>query len=309
MAEFFLDDQVVHAYWDNSLRPRLIVRPGDTITVECRDASDGQIGPHDDESVLAETDFSRIHPLTGPIVVEGASPGDSLEIEILDLQHKGWGWNAIRPGFGLLKEDFSEPYLHHWKMIEGRCLFRDGSEGVEIPFRPFCGVLGVAPHSPGRFDTTPPRKVGGNLDIKSLGPGATLWLPVEVPGALFSVGDCHAAQGDGEVCGNGIEAPMMVTVRLNLRRGEALPRPHFLAPPTPMSESEYYATTAHGPDLYENAKLAIRQMIDHIHKEYALSENEAYILCSVAVDLRISQIVNEPDWLVSAYLPVGIFDT
>lgn len=308
MAEHYLDDSVVHAFWDNAHPPRLEIDPGDVVVFETREASDQQIAPESTAEVLLTLDFARIHPLTGPVYVKGAEPGDALEVEILELKHKGWGWNAVIPGFGLLADDFTEPYLHHWKLEGEVCYFKEGSN-IQVPYEPFCGVMGVAPREPGRLSTIPPRENGGNVDIRHLVPGAKLWLPVWVEGALFSCGDCHAAQGDGEVCGSGIESPMTVTLRFNLVKGANLRELQFQTP-SPLTKADsqgYYVTTAHGPDLFVNAQNAIRYMLDHLEKEYGLTRQEGYVLCSAAVDLKISEIVDAPNWIVSAYLPLSIF--
>lgn len=308
MAKYHLDDSIVHASWNNALEPRLKIAPGDTVGFECREASDGQITPESGADVLANLDFGPIHPLTGPVYVEGAEPGDALQVDVLDLQHKGWGWNAVIPGFGLLAEDFPDPYLHHWRLEGEECHFGNGS-GIRVPYEPFCGVMGVAPAEAGELDTIPPRANGGNIDIRGLVPGATVWFPVWAPGALFSTADCHAAQGDGEVSGTGIETPTTVRLRFDVVKDANLRELQFKAP-SPLTKADsdgYFATTAHGPDLYENAQNAIRYMIEHLGREYGLSPSEAYVLCSAAVDLKISEIVDAPNWIVSAYLPLSIF--
>src|SRR6185503_15062405 len=252
--------------------------------------------------------FEPIHPLTGPVYVEGAEPGDALEVEIMSLQHKGWGWNAVIPGFGLLGEEFTTPYLHHYKMEGEVCYF---SEKIQIPYEPHCGVMGVAPREPGRLNTIPPRENGGNIDIRHLTPGARVMFPVLVPGALFSCGDCHSAQGDGEVNGTGIESPMTVTLRFQVLKGANIPELRFITPPgkklTVTDEAGYFVTTAHGPDLFKDAQQAVRYMIDHIASEYSMTREQAYCLCGAAVDLKISEIVDAPNWIVSAYLPLSIF--
>ncbi len=308
MSEHYLDDSIVHAFWDRSLAPRLEIDPGDTVVFECREASDRQITPDSISSDLNSLDFGPIHPLTGPVYVNGAEPGDALEVEVLDLQHKGWGWNGVIPGFGLLADDFAESYLHHWKLEGTNCLFDSGSD-IVVPFEPFCGVMGVAPAEQGQLDTIPPRRNGGNLDIRGLGVGAKLWLPVLAAGALFSTADCHAAQGDGEVSGTGIESPMTVTLRFNLKKNANLQELQFTTP-SPLTRADsagYFVTTAHGPDLFANAQNALRYMLDHIVAEYGLSPEKAYVLASAAVDLKISEIVDAPNWIVSAYLPLSIF--
>lgn len=307
MAEHYLDDGEVHAFWDRDLAPRLTIEAGDTVSFACREASDRQITPESTSEDLLEVDFDPIHPLTGPVFIDGTEPGDALQIEILNLEHQGWGWNATMPGFGLLADDFPDPYLHHWTLEGESCIFREGF--IEVPYEPFCGVMGVAPSEAGRLDTIPPRRNGGNIDIRGLVPGATVWMPVLVEGALFSTADCHAAQGDGEVCGTGIESPMEVTLRFDVIKGANLDELRFETP-SPLTRADsggYFATTAHGPDLLENSKNAIRYMIAHLGREYGLTPAEAYVLCSAAVDLKISEIVDAPNWIVSAYLPKSIF--
>jgi acetamidase/formamidase len=242
------------------------------------------------------------------VFVQGAEPGDALEVEVLRLKHKGWGWNAVLPGFGLLADDFREPYLHHYALTRAGCVFR---KDIVIPYEPFCGVMGVAPREPGRLTTIPPRDNGGNIDIRHLTPGAKLYLPVLVTGALFSCGDCHAAQGDGEVNGTGIESPMSVSLRFRVIKRLRLPELRFqTAPRAPLTRAGargYFVTTAHGPDLFVNAQNAVRYMIEHLARTYRLSREQAYCLCGAAVDLKISEIVDAPNWIVSAYVPLALF--
>lgn len=308
MSKHHLDDTQPHASWDNALPPRVTIEPGDTVVLETLEASAGQITPQSNHDAVAKLDFGPIHPLTGPVYINGAEPGDALEVEILSLKHKGWGWNAVIPGFGLLGSDFTTPYLHSYKLGTRYCEFRDD---VRIPFEPFCGVMGVAPREPGRLTTIPPRENGGNLDIRHLTPGTKAWFPVLVPGALFSCGDCHSAQGDGEVNGTGIESPMTVTLRFNVVKGGNLRELRFQTPAgkklTVTDEAGYYVTTAHGPDLFADAQQAIRYMIDHLVNEYDMTPEQAYCLCGAAVDLKISEIVDAPNWIVSAYLPLNLF--
>ena len=307
MAIYRLDDTRPHAFWDNSLPPRVRVEPGDTVLFETLEASSGQITPTSTSESLRTLSFDPIHPLTGPVFVEGAMPGDALEVEVLALEHKGWGWNAVVPGFGLLADEFATPYLHHYRLYKKECLFTDS---IRIPFEPFCGVMGVGLAEPGRFDTLPPRINGGNIDIRHLTPGTRVLFPVLVPGALFSCGDCHSAQGDGEVNGTGIETPMTVTLRFDVRKRLDVPELRFITAPgrlTIADDGGYYVTTAHGPDLFENARRAVRYMIDHLSYEHGMTREQAYCLCGAAVDLKISEIVDAPNWIVSAYLPLAIF--
>ena len=308
MATHHLDDTQPHACWDNSLPPRVRIAPGDTVVFETLEASANQITPDSTVEAIINLSFDPIHPLTGPVYVDGAEPGDALVVEIVSLEHKGWGWNAVIPGFGLLPDDMKTPYLHHYRLEGEWCEF---SPEIHIPYEPFCGVMGVAPREAGRLNTIPPRANGGNLDIRHLTPGSRAYFPVWVPGALFSCGDCHAAQGDGEVNGTGIETPMRVTLRFDLMKRANLPELRFTTPAgkklTVADTGGYYVTTAHGPDLFANAQQAVRYMIDHLGQEYGLTPEQAFCLCGAAVDLKISEIVDAPNWIVSAYLPLGIF--
>ncbi|MEZ4867525.1 MAG: acetamidase/formamidase family protein [Caldilineaceae bacterium] len=307
MATHHLDDTQPHAFWDNSLSPRVRIASGDTVVFETLEASSGQVTPSSTTADLATLSFDPIHPLTGPVYVEGAAPGDTLEVEILSLAHKSWGWNAVLPGFGLLAEDFPDPYLHLYRMEGEWCEF---SSSIRIPYEPFCGVMGVAPRAAGRLNTIPPRENGGNIDIRHLTPGTRVFFPVLAPGALFSCGDCHSAQGDGEVNGSGIETPMTVTLRFQVHK-QSTPELRFITPPgkklTVADAGGYYVTTAHGPDLFKNAQQAIRYIIDYLESNHGLTRAQAYCLCGAAVDLKISEIVDAPNWIVSAYLPMSIF--
>jgi acetamidase/formamidase len=300
----------IHRAWDNSLDPILTVEPGDVVRFECRDATDQQIDVEATDADVPEISFDPVHPLTGPVEIEGAEPGDVLEVELLALQHKGWGYNVFFPGemdLGLLPEEFEDPGLHVWDL--------DGDvghfvNGIEIPLDPFPGVIGVAPEEDGEHDTLPPRSVGGNMDVKHLTAGSTLYLPVDVEGALFSTGDCHAAQGDGEVCVTGIEAPMFVTARFDVRSDMDIEQPQFETdhPFTPTGADEpMYGTTGIDSDLMDATKKAVKHMITHLHEERGLTRAEAYILCSAIVDLKINEVVDAPNWTVSAYLPESIF--
>jgi acetamidase/formamidase len=308
MATHHLDDTQPHAFWDHSHPPRLRIQSGDTVVFETLEASAGQIRPDSSSEALRSLDFAYIHPLTGPVYIEGAEPGDALEVEIVRIKHKGWGWNGVIPGFGLLSDDFPEPYLHHYRIGDTYCEFRPD---ILIPYEPFCGVMGVAPREPGRFTTIPPRENAGNIDIRHLTPGTKVFFPVLFPGALFSCGDCHSAQGDGEVNGTGIETMMSVTLTFTLRKGAHIPELRFITPPgeklTVADEGGYFVTTAHGPDLFANAQQAIRYMIDHLSSEHHMTREQAFCLCGAAVDLKISEIVDAPNWIVSAYLPLSIF--
>jgi acetamidase/formamidase len=310
MAEHRLDDREVHKEWNNAIPPRLTIDPGDTIVFDTRDAADryySRASTHAD--VIARGPF-RGHPLTGPVRVRGARPGDTLVVDVLDVRPTlDWGWTAIRPGRGLLPEaDFAKPYLCIWDLSDGTHA-RMGNT-VAVPIEAFPGVMGVALDEPGSHSTMPPRRNGGNMDIHQLAAGATLFLPVLVDGALFSVGDAHAAQGDGEVCVTAVEMSARVTLRIGLQAGRRLAEPRLRTTNPPSGhgrQGPWIATTAHGPDLFVSAQQAIRYLIEQIVEERGLGREQAYIVCSVAADLKISEIVDAPNWIVSAFLPESIF--
>jgi formamidase len=338
-----------HNRWHPDIPPIARVDPGVELTLETRDGMDGQMGVGSTAADLATMDFGLSHPLTGPVYVEGAEPGDLLEVEILGFECPAHGVTAFLPGFGFLADAFAGPYLVHWA-IEGGFARTASLPGVAIPADPFAGVLGVAPsHSSleralareralavagglvaeeaagsalpawaaAGLRTIPPRENGGNLDVRQLTAGARLLLPVEMPGALFSAGDLHFAQGDGEVCGSAIEIAGAVTVRFAVRkRPEWLPRfPAFEAPGAPARPS--FATT--GIPLTDEganeslhvglaARRALLELIDYLVAVRGLDRQAAYVLCSVAADLRISQVVDVPNALVSAVLPLDVFE-
>ncbi|HEY7204887.1 MAG TPA: acetamidase/formamidase family protein [Methylomirabilota bacterium] len=304
-----LDAEQVHYEWNNALPPRLEIEPGDTVVFDTRDAADRYYRPTSTHAdVLARGPF-RGHPLTGPVRVRGARPGDVLVVEILEVKPAEFGWTAIRPGRGLLPEsDFGKPFLQIWDLSDGTHARAGGR--VAVPIAPFPGVMGTALDVAGGHSTMPPRKNGGNMDIKQLTAGATLYLPVWMDGALFSVGDAHAIQGDGEVCVTAVEMGARITARFGLDRGRNLAEPQLRttrAPSAAAPAGSWFATTAHGPDLFAASQQAVRYMIDHLVRERGLSREEAYILCSVTVDLKISEIVDAPNWIVSAFLPEGVF--
>jgi acetamidase/formamidase len=288
-----------HSVWDRLLEPRLRVDSGDQVQVECVDASGTQVHPGMTAAEFLAIDRTRIHALTGPIWIEGAEPGDVLEIEVLATRHSGWGWSSVIAGLGFLKERFSEPYLFHWQ-LEGESS-RSLVPAV-VPLRPFLGVMGVARAEDGAFRTRPPGPFGGNLDVRELCAGSTLYLPVYNRGALFSCGDGHAAQGDGEVCINGIECPLDVTLRFHLHKHQVLHGPLVEVSEAVAADStaNAWVVVETGTDLADTARAATSRMIDLLVSRWGFSEIHAYILCSVALKLRLSQVVNEPVHTVSA---------
>lgn len=246
-------------------------------------------------------DRTRIHALTGPIWVNGAQPGDVLQVDVLATRHSGWGWSSVVEGFGFLKERFHEPYLFHWH-LEGE--FSRSLTPAVVPLRPFLGVMGVARADDGAFRTRAPGPFGGNLDVRELCAGSTLYLPVYNDGALFSCGDGHAAQGDGEVCINGIECPLDVTLRFSLHKHEPLPGPLVGSSESaePDSIADAWVVVESGTDLAATARAATSRMVDLLVSRWRFSEIHAYLLCSVAMRLRLSQVVNEPVHTISAAL-------
>ena len=306
MHQHSLHHHARHLGWDRDTPPALTIAPGDRVEVRCADASGGQIRPDATVDAVAGLSAERANPLSGPLYVDGAEPGDALAIDILAVQPSGWGWTAIIPGFGLLAADFSAAHLIVSRHDAQAAEFLPG---VRIPVRPFIGTIGVAPAEHGTHAVIPPYRTGGNMDCRDLVAGARLWLPVAVPGALLSLGDTHVAQGDGEVCGTAIEAPMDVHLRVTLHKGKGPPSPMLDLPAAPL-RSEYQrgfcVTTGIGPDLMQAARDAVRHLVDTLCARYHMQPEDAYCLISVAADLRISEIVNAPHWTVSAYFPNAV---
>lgn len=298
-----------HLAWDPAIPPVGTVESGAIVEFDCIDASFGQLTAESTTADLANLDFDRVDQVNGPIEVTGAEPGDSLQIDILELAPGDWGWTASIPGFGLLADDFPDPF-YKVTAVPGATGRAEYWPGIHVPLAPFCGEMGVAPLA-GPLSTIPPDLHGGNMDTRHLVAGSTLFLPVFVPGANFSIGDGHATQGDGEVCGTAIETPMRALVRLAVRKDVHVSGPEFIAAPDPNAELRNglrYATDGIGPDLIVAARDALRRMIDWLGREHSLSPIQAYLLCSVAVDLRISEIVDMPNFVVTAHCPLGIFD-
>jgi formamidase len=332
-----------HNRWHPDLEPVARVAQGDVVTLETRDGLDGQLTPTSTHADCGRLDLGLGHPLTGPVFVEGAEPGDLLEVELLDYETPAFGVNGVIPGFGFLADVFTEPFLVPWELDGSAARSRELS-GIAVPACTHAGVIGVAPSHAlmeaqrdreGRIRdaggpvaddlpetafppaaaaglrTIPPRENGGNVDIRRLVAGSTLLLPVHVPGALVSLGDVHFAQGDGEVCGTGIEIEAAVTVRLGVRKA---PRwvPRFPAYVTPAQPGRACFATTGIPeeepmDLTVAARAALLAMIDWLEAEHGLSRPAAYCLCSACVDLHLSEVVDVPYPLVSALIPLDVF--
>ena len=300
-----------HFGWDNANQPVLTVAPGDTVEFEVVEASGGQLSKDSTVAEVGALDFARVNPVTGPVYVDGAEPGDALKVTIGSFTPSGWGWTALIPGFGLLADQFPDPALHFWSYDAAGLTPAAYGPGGRVPLKPFCGTIGLAPAEPGTHSIVPPRRVGGNLDIRDLAAGTELYLPVAVAGALFSVGDTHATQGDGEVCGTAIESPMRLALTFDLVKGADLPFPRFETPGPVARHFDakgYLVTTGIGPDLMEGARAAVMRMVDEISAAQGMSAAEAYMLCSVCADLRVSEVVDQPNWVVSFYFPKVVFD-
>jgi acetamidase/formamidase len=297
-----------HLAWDRTIPPYGSVPSGGVVAVDAFDASCGQLTSASTAADLARVDWSRGNPVAGPIAVDGAMPGDALEVEFLAFEPAHWGWTASIPGFGLLADAFPDPILRLVSIGRGESM--EFLPGLHIPLQPFCGEVGVAPEA-GRLSLGPPDLHGGNIDTRELTAGATLYLPVFAEGALFSIGDGHAAQGDGEVCGTAVETAMRATVRLTVRKDLKVAAPEFVTPDrsgTADRSGPCYATNGIGPDLHRAARDATSRMIDWMGRSHGIAPADAYLLCSVAVDLRISEIVDLPNVIVTAYCPLQIFE-
>jgi formamidase len=327
---------VTHNRWNPALEPVATIASGDELRLETEDGMAGQLTRASTHADCARFDSMLAHPLTGPVLVEDAAPGDVLEVEFVSYEWADFGITAVIPGFGYLADVFPDPYLVKWEIADGVARSEE-LPGVAVPADPFAGVVGVAPSpermqeferreeelrargqpvadaAPGGLRTIPPRETGGNLDVRQLVAGSRLYLPVDVPGALFSIGDLHFAQGDGEVCGTGIEVAGAVTVRLRVHhdppwRGRF---PSFETPARPGRRS--FATTGIpvtvGMDVGAAAREALLEMIDHLEAVYGFDRSATYALCSAVVDLRISEAVDVPYPLVSALLPLDVFET
>jgi formamidase len=349
-----------HNRWHPDIPPAVECEAGDEVVLETRDAFDGQMAPDATLDVVHAPNLNVVHPLTGPVFVAGAQEGDLLEIEILDVEAQPYGFTVQVPGFGFLRDVFPDPFFVKWRIADGWAESPD-LPGVRIPGAPFMGTIGLAPDRklleetkrredaalgaggfvlpPDPTDavpssepiasdalrTIPPRETAGNVDIKQLSAGTHLFVPVYAGGGLFSAGDAHFAQGDGEVCGTAIEMGATLHVRFTVHSGLAasrgirsaqFSRTHFALPPEFEVPKRYYATTGlsvtedgenRSEDLTLAARNAVLSMIEHLTAEGPWNRQQAYAICSVAVDLKVSELVDVPNFVVSALLPMDIF--
>jgi acetamidase/formamidase len=299
-----------HRAWEVDLEPVLSIAPGDVVSVETDDFAGGQIGRDSTSDDLRALDFNSIYPLAGPIFVDGAQPGDALAVEFLDFELPEWGWACILPGLGLLPPgEFDDPYLKVFDLTGGPTTTL--APGVQIPVEPFCGTTGIPGAGMHGVPIPPPHAGGGNIDCRHLTAGSTLYLPVAVPGGLLSLGDAHAAQGDGEVAISGIECAMRTTIQVSVERDMGLRAPALRRSPGPLTPrvdaGGWFATTGVEPDLMEAARSAVRGMIDHLVRTRGLSREDAYMLCSLAGDLKITEVVDAPNWMVGCFVPDAVF--
>mgnify|MGYP001447011883 CR=1 FL=1 len=346
-----------HNRFHPDIPPIIEVEQGEEVVLETRSAADNQLKRSSTALDLLATSPNRAHPLTGPVYVKGAEAGDLLEVEFLDIAPADWAFTGVRPGRGYLKGEFTKPFLAIWDLEDGWATSKQ-MPGVRIPGAPFMGVAAVAPSHdmfrqwtlreanllaeggavrPPEADsavpstepistqgvrTGPPRENGGNMDVKQMTVGSKLLFPVFIEGALFSTGDGHFAQGDGEVCIHAVETDCTVGVRFRVLEGEAkrknirVPRLiHERYAPDPRLQGRFAATiglslqedgTNVSEDLNSACRHALRQMLDLL-QERGFTREQAYVICSVAVDLKVSQIVDAPNVIVTAFLPEDIF--
>lgn len=299
--DFVLDTTQTHTKFSARIPPAVRVPSGAVIEAYTHEATGGQLQPGATAEALAALDFDRVHTLTGPVYVEGAMPGDVLAVELLEIEPGDWAWMAIVPGFGFLGEEFADTVvLETYELDKDRGVV-EFADGITVPLRPFAGVMGVAPATGEMLNTIPPRANGGNLDDPSLVAGTTVYFPVFVPGALFSIGDTHAVQGLGEVGGTAMEAPMRIVYRISvLKDRRPIAEPQY-------ETATYFATTGFATTIDEAARKATRYMVDHLVAEKGLSRAQAYMLCSIAGDLKIAETVDVPHMLVTMHMPKSIF--
>ena len=316
--EHRIDPSRIHHNWDNTLEPTLRVASGDTVHYEILMAGHGQVREGDffvkTNGALSAApdggavfDFDTLYNLPGPLYVEGARPGDTLRVDIFDLTPGEWGWCVQLPEQGVLPDHFPDPYLRTFDLRNGTHV--DFAPTVRIPFAPFLGTMGNHPDEPATASAFPPHKGGGNIDTRHLTAGSTLWLPVWCEGALFSCGDPHAMQGDGEVCVAAMECDMRASLRFTVEQ-RTIPAPYFRTAGalTPKVDGAgHHGAMGIAPDLMEGTRRSVLAMIEWIVTEHALTRQDAYMLCSLAGDLKILEVVDAGVWNVGFTVPLSIF--
>jgi acetamidase/formamidase len=312
---FHIGPSSLQMKWNRDTKPALTVPSGSEISFDLLDGGNNQITANSTLADISRFRADLADPIFGPVYVSDAEPGDVLKVEFLDLQPADYAWTALGFGYGVIAEDFPHPWLKIWDlgpeaMARGWTVFKPG---IEIPIRPFLGVVGVAPGEEGEFSTIPPRGIGGNIDCKYITRGSTLYLPVKVEGALFSCGDGHGAQGDGEVGGCAMECPMKARVRLTVEKNMPwVQSPQYLTNPESLRQAEVlskgeYACLGIDSDLFEASRKACREMIDWLVGTKSLNKEEACCLISVAGDLKIVEAVDMPNHAVAVSMPLSIF--
>ncbi|WP_343487117.1 acetamidase/formamidase family protein [Allomuricauda sp. d1] len=293
-----LTTENTHNKFSSTIEPILSVSSGAIIEAFTEEASDGQFSMNSTMGALDSLDFEPIHPLTGPVFVENAQPGDVLMVTLHKIELGDWGWNAIVPSFGFLADTLNAKYLKLYKLGADceKVMFNDD---IAIELNPFPGVMGVAPDTTALLNTIPPRANGGNMDDPNMTEGTTLYFPVFVEGGLFSIGDGHAVQGLGEVCGTAIECPLRIVYQIEVLKNRSISEPQY-------ETEDYYATTGFAPTIDEAAKKATLYMVNYLKEEQGLSTEEAYALCSLQGDLQIAEVVDLPNMLVTMHMPKSV---
>lgn len=298
--QFSIPNTATHTKFSRELEPVARVPSGSVVEVFTHEATGGQFQLGSGDADLQAIDFGQVHTITGPIYVEDARPGDVLAVELLELEVADWGWMALLPTFGQLVDEIATTSLRTFSIDQANQTVQF-ADGIVVPLRPFAGIMGVAPASDEALDTFPPRANGGNMDNPAMTEGTTVYFPIFADGALFSIGDTHAVQGFGEVSGTALESPMRIVMRLSVvRDGHKMSEPQY-------ETDQYYATTGFAPSLDEAARKATRHMIDYLMFQHDLSEEDAYLLCSIVGDLLIAETVDLPNMLVTMHMPKSIF--
>lgn len=304
--EHQIDPRGIHHSWDNTLPPTLRIASGDLVHYDLLMAGHGQVH---EGATFEQTrfEFDTLYNLLGPLYVEEAGPGDTLRVEILDLQPGAWGWCVILPDLGTLPDHFANPYLRTFDLRSGT--HAQLTPAVNIPLAPFLGTMGTHPDEPVTASAFPPHKGGGNIDTRHLTAGSVLWLPVWCEGALFSCGDPHALQGDGEVCVAALECDMHATLRFTVEE-RSIPAPYFRTPgglTTKVDAGGHHGAMGIAPDLMEGTRKSVIAMIEWIVAEHGLTREDAYMLCSLAGDLKILEVVDAGMWNVGFTVPLSVF--
>lgn len=298
--DFVLTRDQTHTKFSRAIEPVVRVPSGSVIEAFTHEATGGQIQPGSNAETLHTVDMDRVHTLTGPVFVEGAEPGDVLAVRLIELEPDDWGWMAVTPDFGFLAGELDATVLQTFTLDKEKNEV-EFAKGIRIPLKPFAGVMGVAPDTDEMLDTIPPRANGGNLDDPNLVAGTTVYFPVFVKGGLFSIGDTHSVQGHGEVSGTAMESPMRIVYEISvIKGGRSISEPQY-------ETGEYYATTGFATTIDEAAKKATRYMIDYLVETRGLRREQAYMLASLAGDLKIAETVDVPHMLVTMHMPKHIF--